>query len=374
MSARRAAAFAIVGLMGFVLQLAVLASLTWFAGWPYLPATVAAVEASVVHNFVWHERWTWSDRRTDADPVIARFARFNLTTGLTSIAGNVALMAVLVHGLGIGPIAANALTVTTLAVVNFLISDSWVFAARAVAVVAVLCAAVPASAAGPRPDTIAAWDAYVKAAEARIDGSAGCGRSNPPDLHGEAVLHGEVVHVVGGAIHRWLGAVVVRGITVDTVIERLLDPGTPPPQEDVVESRVLARPASNALHVYLKIARRTLVTAVYDTEHDVTVTRLSPALARSRSVATQITEIGGDDRGFLWRLNSYWRYQQTADGVLVEMESLTLSRDVPAVLRPIAMPIVSRIARESVRKTLDAFRSWFEPLSGPFHNYCEMGH
>jgi putative flippase GtrA len=351
---KRAVAFAIVGLMGFALQLAVLALLTSCAGWPYLPATVAAVEAAVLHNFIWHERWTWSDRRTDADPVIARFARFNLTTGLTSIAGNLVLMAVFVQGLGVGPIAANALTVTSLAVVNFLISDSWVFAARAVAAAAVLCAAVPASAAGPRPDTVAAWDAYVRAAEVRMDGRDGCERSNPTDLHGE------VVHVTGGAIHHWIGAVVVRGVTVDTVIARLLDPGTPPPQEDVIESRLLARPASNALHVYLKIARRTLVTALYDTEHDVTVMRLSPALARSRSVATRITEIGGDDRGFLWRLNSYWRYQQTADGVLVEMESFTLSRDVPAVLRPIAMPIVSRIAKESVRKTLDAFQSWFE--------------
>jgi hypothetical protein len=228
------------------------------------------------------------------------------------------------------------------------------FAARAVAVAAVTCAAVPASAAGPRHETVAAWDAYVKAAEARIDGEAGCRRSNPLDLHGE------VVHVAGGTIHHWIGAVVVPGITIDAVIERLLHPGTPPPQEDVVESRVLERPASNALHVYLKIARRTLVTAVYDTEHDVTVTRLTPALARSRSIATRIVELGGDDRGFMWRLNSYWRYQQTEDGVLVDMESLTLSRDVPAILRPIAMPMVSRIAKESVRRALDAFRSWFE--------------
>ena len=355
MRGKRAAAFAIVGLMGLAVQLAALAALTSVAGWGYLPATVAAVEAAVLHNFIWHERWTWSDRRTDGDRAIARFARFNLTTGLTSIAGNLVLMAMFVQGLGVGPIAANALTVTSLAVVNFLISDCWVFAARAVAVAAAMGVAVPASAAGPRQDTVAAWDAYVAAAEARMDREGGSGRSNPPDMHGEAV------HVVGGTIHHWLGAVVVRGVTVDEVIERLLHPGTPPPQEDVVLSRVLARPAGNALHVYLKIARRTLVTAAYDTEHDVTVTRLSPALARSRSIATRITELGGDDRGFMWRLNSYWRYQQTADGVLVEMESLTLSRDVPAVLRPIAMPIVSRIAKESVRRTLDAFRSWFEP-------------
>jgi len=104
----------------------------------------------------------------------------------------------------------------------------------------------------------------------------------------------------------------------------------------------------------MKLTRHVLITATYDTEHDVRYERLSPELATSRSVSTRIQEIGGDDRGFMWRLNSYWRYQQAGHDVRIDVHSLTLSRRVPWALRPFAMPIVERIGRESMRSTLTA--------------------
>ncbi len=64
----------------------------------------------------------------------------------------------------------------------------------------------------------------------------------------------------------------------------------------------------------------------------------------------------GDDNGFLWRLNAYWRYEQLSDGVLIECESVSLSRSVPFLLRPLASPIVNRIARESLENTLRSLR------------------
>src|SRR5262245_52915209 len=96
-----------------------------------------------------------------------------------------------------------------------------------------------------------------------------------------------------------------------------------------------------------------------------TFRRRSPTLATARSVATRIDEVGGGDRGFLWRLNSYWRYEQTSGGVRVELESITLSREVPAVLRPVASPIVSRISRESMVRTLDALARYLCPSIPP---------
>jgi hypothetical protein len=89
-----------------------------------------------------------------------------------------------------------------------------------------------------------------------------------------------------------------------------------------------------------------------------TFRRRTPTLATARSVATRIDEVGGGDRGFLWRLNSYWRYEQLNGGVRIDLESITLSRDVPALVRPIASPIVSRISRESMVRTLDALRQY----------------
>jgi len=81
--------FVIVGCLGFVLQLLTLSALTSLAGWPWLPATAAAVEAAVLHNFCWHERWTWSDRRAASTRhVYQRLGYFQLTNGLISVAGN----------------------------------------------------------------------------------------------------------------------------------------------------------------------------------------------------------------------------------------------------------------------------------------------
>ena len=153
----------------------------------------------------------------------------------------------------------------------------------------------------------------------------------------------------------------MRGVTVDRLLRSLMHPGTPPPQQDVLEARVLGRSA-DALHVYLKLVRRTILTVTYETEHTMTFRRHSETLATSRSVATRIAELDGRDRGFLWRLNSYWRYVQVGDDVRVDLESLSLSREVPAILRPAAGPVISRIARESLTRTLEALR---RHLAGP---------
>ena len=358
MTHKRFAAFAGVGAMGFVVQMTTLMMLT-VLGMSPLAATCLAVEAAVLHNFAWHERWTWGDRRHASSGAGGRLVRFNLTNGLTSILGSAVLVVIMVYGLGLNVILANVLTVVALSLANFLIADSWVFAAGAVAAVLVLGAPAAADAA-PSRETLAAWDRVVSSTEARVQ----------RDVHrtrGQAVrgITGEATPIEGGLVNHWTGALFLKGVTLDAVLERLVNPGTPPPQEDVVESRVLRRSGNQSLHVYLKLIRRAIVTATYDTEHDVRFTRLSPTLAVSRSVSTRIVEIGGSDRGFLWRLNSYWRYQQTRDGVLVEMESLTLSRNVPAIVRPIALPIVNRVARESVVRTLAAFRGWFEPTPHP---------
>ena len=83
-------------------------------------------------------------------------------------------------------------------------------------------------------------------------------------------------------------------------------------------------------------------------------------MVTSRSVSTRIAESDGGDRGFLWRLNSYWRYTQLGNDVRVDLESLALSRSVPGVARPVARPIIDRIARESLLRTLDSVQRFLE--------------
>ena len=77
------------------------------------------MEAAVVHNFVWHEQFTWSDRvQTSWRRSLPRFARFNLTTGAVSILGNLALMKVMVGYGGMNYLLANALAIALSAALN----------------------------------------------------------------------------------------------------------------------------------------------------------------------------------------------------------------------------------------------------------------
>lgn len=367
LSARRFGAFATIGALGFVLQVSVLAALTSLAQWPWLPATLIAVEVAVVHNYLWHERWTWRERKRGResfsesgkkppDPLFSsKFARFNVANGVASIAGNIALMWLFVTWIGMPAVVANVAAVGVMSLANFVMADRWVFAAAAA-----FTLLLPSSAtAAPDRTTLDAWDRYVAQTEARLAQTRGGAHEA---AHDSLSAHGESVVVPSGTISHWRGSVLIRGVTLDRLLDDLMRPGTPPPQEDVLGSRVLSR-GNDSLRVYIRLVRRSIVTVSYDTEHEMTFSRESTRLATARSVATRIEEVGGTDHGFLWRLHSYWRYEQKPGGVLVELDSLTLSRDVPSLVRPIATPLVNRIARESMCRTLDAMRRFFEKSS-----------
>ena len=354
---RRVSRFVTVGAIGFVLQLSALMLLTQAVGWPYEPATALAVALAVLHNFCWHERWTWRDRTATGPGLAGRIARYYVTTGATSIAGNLAITAIGVELFGWSPIVANVAAVAGSSLANFVVSDRWVFGRLAAAATVALCTS-PAQASGAelRPETIAAWNTYVRTTERRLDTAGGTDRPAREPW-------GNEIEVPGGAIHDWRGSALMRGVTLDRLLRSLMHPGTPPPQEDVLEARVLGRSA-DSLHVYLKLVRRTIMTVTYETEHTMTFRRHSETLATSRSVATRIAEVDGRDRGFLWRLNSYWRYVQVGDDVRVDLESLSLSREVPALLRPAAGPVIRHIARESLTRTLEALRRHLAGANG----------
>ena len=125
--------FNVVGGIGIGVQFAALFLLKGVLHFDYLFSTAFAVEAAVVHNFVWHEQLTWFDRVTrdrvqpSWRPSLARFGRFNLTTGAVSILGNLALMRVLVGEGHLNYLVANGIAIVLCSVANFLVSDQWVF-------------------------------------------------------------------------------------------------------------------------------------------------------------------------------------------------------------------------------------------------------
>jgi putative flippase GtrA len=121
--------FNLVGVTGFALQVAALFLLTHIAHpISYLTATALAVELAVLNNFVWHQRWTWKDRPSiTRSETLRRLAKFNLTTGLVSILGNLVFMSVLVGRLGLAIVLANVITVVVCSLLNFILADRVAF-------------------------------------------------------------------------------------------------------------------------------------------------------------------------------------------------------------------------------------------------------
>ena len=117
--------FNAVGGMGIGVQLIALTGLKSGLHIDYLLASALAVEAAVVHNFVWHERFTWSER--ESKNVAVRFLKFNLTAGMFSILGNVLLMAVFVDLARMNYLLANLATIAVCSLGNFVVSDRFVF-------------------------------------------------------------------------------------------------------------------------------------------------------------------------------------------------------------------------------------------------------
>jgi putative flippase GtrA len=125
--------FNLVGGLGILVQLATLDLLTRAFRWNYLAATALAVEAAVLHNFLWHERFTWADRISlNFSQCVSRLLRFNLTTGTVSIIGNLAFMQLLVGCIGVPPLPANLTSIAACSLLNFVVNDRFVFRKKAV--------------------------------------------------------------------------------------------------------------------------------------------------------------------------------------------------------------------------------------------------
>ena len=253
-----------------------------------------------------------------------------------------------------------------------------------------------ASAGGPQPKTIEAWNAYVAATEARIESElAATGpflvsdHTDDRDAARDAITRGAIpieplstvdrfgrtLEVPGATIAHWRGAVLLPGVSLGSLLHLLQHPDERGPYpDDVLSLRVLDR-GPDRLTLAMRMTRTKIVTATYDTEHTAAYRRLGPTRASSRSVSTKIVEVAdagtstervlaeGEDRGFLWRMFSYWRYEEVPDGVIVELESLTLSRGIPMGMGMILEPMINRIARESVTRTLASVRRLYSGVA-----------
>jgi hypothetical protein len=181
--------------------------------------------------------------------------------------------------------------------------------------------------------------------------------------------NGDSIRCPDGMIHHWVGAVFIPGAKLPDVLAVLQDydwhAGYYAP--DVERSKLESRDADH-FRAFLRFRRHKVITVVLDTEHDVHYFRDSETRAHSRSSAVRIAQVEnpgksderektpGDDDGFLWRMETWWRMVEADGGVYVQSEVVSLTRDIPAGLAWMIGPFVTSIPKESLTFTLDATR------------------
>jgi hypothetical protein len=247
------------------------------------------------------------------------------------------------------------------------------------------------SAEGPAPETLKAFDSYVKAAEARSNEELAT-RENflwldtLPDRereHTDALLKRQQTiirhfpscpsrdcsNIPDGIIHDWTGITFVPGVTLQQTLTALQDYDRDADyyRPTVLRAKLLSR-AGNSFRVFLRLKETYVLTVVFDTEYEIQYLTIDSTHAASISHSTRITEIESagspqehatapkDNHGFLWRLNSYWRFYQADGGVYIQCDAISLTRDVPAGLKWLAGPFIERVPRESLNFTLKATR------------------
>lgn len=242
---------------------------------------------------------------------------------------------------------------------------------------AVACGFIaPVRAEGPAPPALDAWNRYVSQVEARLawqHGRAADFLAGPDAASGDKLRRGEAViervtpaegePVPGGLLHDWRGAAFVPGARAED-FEALLRDFQDYPRRfapEVVAARMVGG-GGDELQVALRVRQKHVISVVLDTTYAVSFGELDGGRRWSVSRSLSVREIGADGRpvspdeehGFLWRLNSYWTYEERDGGLYVQLESVSLTRGIPAGLGWVVGPYVESIPRESLEFTLRA--------------------
>ncbi len=180
---------------------------------------------------------------------------------------------------------------------------------------------------------------------------------------------GAEIKVPGALVHHWVGAIYIPGISVDDVLAVLQDYDRHSVYyaPDVERSKLESRDGDH-FRAFLRFRRHKVITVVLDTEHDIHYFRDAAGMAHSRSSAVRIAQVEnpgeanqrertpGDDDGFMWKMETWWRIEQRDGGVYVQSEVASLTRSIPTGLGWMVGPFVTSIPRESLTFTLEATR------------------
>ena len=242
------------------------------------------------------------------------------------------------------------------------------------------------------PETVEGFNRYVAATESRIDAELKRpqaflyldGLREPQRGQALALLRrGEIymerlqahdasgrdLKTPDGLIHHWIGAVFVPCARLKQTLELVenYDRHENIYKPEVVRSKLVSH-NGNDFKIFYRLRKKKVITVTLNTDHDVHYFPVDPKRCYSRSYTTRIQEVAdagtpqerekpvGHDGGFLWRLYSYWRFEEKDGGVYIECESISLTRDIPWIVSPIVKPFVTDIPKESLQMTMGSTR------------------
>jgi hypothetical protein len=254
----------------------------------------------------------------------------------------------------------------------------------------------PPSPANLKPATSEAYDEYIRLTDARHAEELRRGRPYlfveglPEEKRRAAYAQlraGEVVierlqtledsHEIRcpeGIIHHWVAAAFIPGVTLEQTLHLVkdYDHHSTYYAPDVQRSKILGHDGDH-YKIALRFKRKKVITVVLNTEFDVQYTTLDAARAISRARSTRIAQVEdhdtpqehelpvGDDGGYLWRMDTYWRFLQKDGGTYVQCEAVSLTRDIPFAFKWLIGPFVTSIPRETLAATLRATRTALVP-------------
>jgi hypothetical protein len=248
-----------------------------------------------------------------------------------------------------------------------------------------------ANAAKLKPQAVEGWDRYVALTEARVDREQRDlthflwidlmpeeqrKRADAQLKSGQVVIdklrtedQGTPIKTPGALIHHWIGIAFIPKATVQQALALVQDYNNHYKvyKPEVERSQLISR-NGNDFKIYLRYRKKKIITVVLNTYHDVHYFVLDANHAHCRSYTTKVAEVEDpgtpreherspeDQDGFMWRMNTYWRFEERNGGVYVQCEAITLTRSVPVALRWLIEPYITSIPHESLTETMNHTR------------------
>jgi hypothetical protein len=239
--------------------------------------------------------------------------------------------------------------------------------------------------------TTVAFDKYVAATESRMNDELRPGGaflymdSLPADARQSAIdklMKGEALvevrqtkspglssSVPDGMVHHWIGIIFIPGVTLSQVLPILQDYNRRAElyKPDVMASHLISHDGDD-YRFFLRLYQKRFTTVVFNTEYIAHWGEVDPHRIYSNSISTRIAEVKDSDHpdgeqwpvgqghGYLWRLNTYWRFEERKNGIYMQCEVLSLTRDIPFGLGWLLRPLVTKIPKESLNRALDQTR------------------